>query len=104
MSLGWGVEQEERYSDLVAARTGKRVFNVAIPGGLTGYEELLHYVIAQGAQVKNVILGFVLENDLGDLEPIVEDQLGKPGLVPSWKIISLISNSGSPPDRPSTLP
>lgn len=64
-SLGHGVEEKERYSNKVEELLGERVFNVAIPTDIAGYEALIGYAERNGAPVKRLILGICMENDIG---------------------------------------
>ncbi len=63
-SFGWGVEASERYSNVLEAISGRRTFNVAIPGDFDAYHRLLSYAKSLGADVKNIIIGVCMENDL----------------------------------------
>jgi hypothetical protein len=65
-SMGWGVEENERYSNLLESHLKPRIFNLAIPEDIAGYERTLKYVEKQGAPVHNLIIGLCMENDLGD--------------------------------------
>jgi hypothetical protein len=63
-SFGWGVEASERYSNALETLSGRRTFNVAIPGDFDAYHRLLSYAESLGADVKNIIIGVCMENDL----------------------------------------
>jgi len=63
-TFGWGVNENERISERLEVLNGRRVFNLSIPAGLDGYEELLDYAAANGATVKNVIIAVSMETDL----------------------------------------
>lgn len=63
-SFGWGVEASERYSNVLETISGRRTFNVAIPGDFDAYHRLLLYTESLGADVKNIIVGVCMENDL----------------------------------------
>jgi len=64
VAWGWGVEASERFSDLVGAMTGLRVFNLSTPTDLGGYEELLRYADGLGARIGTVVLAVSMETDL----------------------------------------
>ncbi|WP_457445553.1 alginate O-acetyltransferase AlgX-related protein [Roseateles sp. P5_E4] len=64
-SLGHGVEEAERFSNRLEGLLGQRVFNVAIPTDIAGYETLIGYAERQGAPVQKVILAVCMENDIG---------------------------------------
>ncbi|MGO8930120.1 MAG: alginate O-acetyltransferase AlgX-related protein [Limisphaerales bacterium] len=70
-TLGWGVEEEERFSNRLeqefkANGINARVFNIAIPDNIIGYGRLLHYAESRGAKVSRLIVGLCMENDLRD--------------------------------------
>lgn len=64
-ALGHGVEENERFSNRLEGLLGQRVFNVAIPTDIAGYETLIGYAERQGAPVRKVILAVCMENDIG---------------------------------------
>jgi len=70
ISFGWGVEEDERYSNLLQAKMGKNVYNISVPADFGGYEALIRYAIAHGARVKKLIVGVTMENDLKDYEDV----------------------------------
>ncbi len=49
-SLGWGVEENERYSNRLEPLLSHRVYNVSAPGGFDSYERLIWYAISKGAK------------------------------------------------------
>jgi hypothetical protein len=62
---GWGVDAARRFSDLLQAGTGTRVFNVTMPGDLDTDLALLHYARALGARPSQVaIVAVSMENDI----------------------------------------
>ena len=64
-SFGWGVKEEDRFSNKLDAFLLKRnVFNISIPADLDGYEKLLNYAKKHGAKIKKLIIGITMENDL----------------------------------------
>ena len=65
-SLGWGVEERERYSNLLEEKLRRRVFNISISEDLRGYARLVHYSERCGATIRNLIIGVCMENDLRD--------------------------------------
>ena len=67
-AFGWGVEEHERYSDLLESRIAAKVFNVALPGGaLAAYRQQLAYARRLGADARHVIVSVCMENDLAGL-------------------------------------
>ena len=65
-TFGWGVQEEERYSNVVEKNQGVRVFNIAIPEDIRGYAHTLEFVKKNGARVGNLMIGICMENDLWD--------------------------------------
>jgi hypothetical protein len=70
--MGWGVEERERYSDLLDEMLGERVYNIAIPTDLLGYARLVGHAEKQGARVRRLIVGVCMENDLLDYDALGE--------------------------------
>ncbi len=67
-SFGYGVEENERYSDIVADLTGREVYNICAPGDIEQYIKLLDYAQDNGAKISNVIMGICMENDLREYD------------------------------------
>src|SRR6266446_7749535 len=70
-TMGWGVAENERFTTLLEQEfKGKglatRVFNVALPDNIIGYQRMLKYAEGRGASVTNLIVGVCMENDLWD--------------------------------------
>lgn len=65
-SLGWGVEETERYSNLLERRFHAPWFNLAIPEDLLGYQRTLAFAERHGARVRHMVIGLCMENDLWD--------------------------------------
>lgn len=63
-SFGHGVAEAKRYSNLLEAWLGIPVYNISIPTDFDGYEKLIKYAQANGATIKNLIIGVCMENDL----------------------------------------
>lgn len=64
--FGWGVQEEDRYSNLLASMLGTDVYNISIPTDIEGYGKLVQYAREQGATIANLIVGVCMENDLRD--------------------------------------
>jgi hypothetical protein len=64
-TFGWGVEFQERYSNLLGSFIKRRAFNVATPGDFENARLLLEYAKQQGASPRDIIIGICMENDLG---------------------------------------
>lgn len=65
-TMGWGVREEERFSNLLERRLGEPVFNIAIPNHLRGYQQLVAYAEGHGPRVTRLVLGICMENDVLD--------------------------------------
>jgi len=64
MTFGWGVDQSERYSSVIAKVSGLPTYNVASPGtGVCGYRTLVHRM-PRGMKPRAVVIGLILENDI----------------------------------------
>lgn len=64
-AFGWGVEEEKRWSNRLEALTGRRTFNIAIPGqSIEGYDRLLRHARALGARPVRLIVSLCMENDI----------------------------------------
>ena len=63
-TLGHGVEEDQRYTNLLEKAIGKPVYNIAIPGDFNQYAKLLAYARSKGAHIQNLIVGVCMENDL----------------------------------------
>jgi hypothetical protein len=63
-AFGWGVEEAERFSNLLQARLGRAVFNISAPGDFEGYDHLVRHAEHNGATVGTLIVAVCMENDL----------------------------------------
>jgi hypothetical protein len=63
-SFGHGVEEQERYSNLVESMSAIQVYNISIPTDFDGYVRLVEYAQKQGAHIQHLIIGVCMENDL----------------------------------------
>jgi hypothetical protein len=62
--FGWGVEESDRMSDLLAKQLGARVFNIAVTGNFDTYQLLLDYAAREGAKIRKVIVCAAMESDI----------------------------------------
>lgn len=62
--FGWGVEERDRFSDRLERLVGRRVFNVSAPADFDGYEKLIRYAVARGADIRNVIIAVNMVDDI----------------------------------------
>ena len=65
-SLGWGVDEPERYSNVMEKELKKPVYNISIPEDIRGYISTMEYVKKIGAEVQHLVLGLCMENDIWD--------------------------------------
>ncbi len=64
-SFGWGVEESERYSNILdTILIPSQVFNISIPTDFDGYAKLINYARKNGATINKIIIGVTMENDL----------------------------------------
>lgn len=64
-TFGWGVEESERYSDVLGRLTGERVYNIGVPNAdVADYRRILEYAMDRGAKVGHLVVGICMENDL----------------------------------------
>ncbi len=74
MAFGWGVEQNEMYSSVAGSLLNTPTYNVASPGtNVCGYQALLARTLKH-ARPRAVIIGMILENDIGDYDCRAEAQ------------------------------
>ncbi len=68
-SFGFGVAENERYSNQLEHLMGSPVYNISSPGTqIRHYEKLVRYAERNGARIKKLIIGICMENDLLDYE------------------------------------
>ena len=68
MAFGWGVKQTEMYSSVAGRLLGVPTYNIASPGtNVCGYQALLARM-PEGAKPRAVVIGLILENDIGDYD------------------------------------
>jgi hypothetical protein len=65
-SIGWGVEEQERYSNVLEKDLRLPIYNIAIPEDIRGYIATVKYAERLGAKIHNLIIGLCMENDLWD--------------------------------------
>ena len=86
-AFGWGVEETQRLSERLEAQLGRKVYNLAIPADIKGYEKLLDYAEAQGAQIDNVVLALNMGDDIAidavENTGVPQSALAKPDTVPA---------------------
>ena len=91
MGFGWGVEQDEMYSSVAGTLLGAATYNVASPGtDVCGYQALLARTLRH-ASPRAVVVGLILENDIGDYDCRAEAQTSPAGVVQPGSEISVTS-------------
>ena len=64
MTFGWGVEQQQMYSSLLANISGWKTYNIASPGTtVCGYQALVDRM-PKTIKPSAVVVGLILENDI----------------------------------------
>ena len=95
-TFGHGVEENERYSDLLENKFNLGEFvNIAIPGNLTGYYNLLQFAEKKGGELNKIILGLTLENDILIYEDINKNNSTKNNLNLFKNIKSFLTDKSS---------
>lgn len=89
MSFGWGVKENERYSNLLEQLTNKKIYNISIPGDLDNYILLLKYAEEKGAKISNLIIGFTMENDFANYDKTFKKTDKKPPISNFFNISKL---------------
>ena len=64
--MGWGVEETNRFSDVLDRAAPFQVFNICIPTDIAGYGQLVEYAEQHGPTISNLLISICLENDLRD--------------------------------------
>ena len=63
-AFGWGVEESERFSNVLARLRNERVFNLAASLNVDGYEKLFPYAESLGAKFGRVVLSLNMIDDV----------------------------------------
>lgn len=99
-AFGWGVDEAKRFSNVLEARIGRRVFNIASPTNLDSYPKVLNYALANGARIGRVIVALNMSDDfafddVADPAEITPPPAApRPGIVPVGIKGYLLETSG----------
>ena len=64
-AFGYGVEESQRFSNLLQNLVRRRVFNIAIPSAdFDDYDNLLKYAESLGSRADDIVIAVCMENDL----------------------------------------
>ena len=64
MAFGWGVEQQQMYSSLIANVSGRQTYNISSPGTtVCGYQALVDRM-PKTSEPSAVVVGLIIENDI----------------------------------------
>jgi len=67
--FGWGVDEGQRFSNLLEDRLGRPVFNISEGAAdFDGYDQLIHYAESKGGRIGALIVSVCMENDLREYE------------------------------------
>jgi len=94
IAFGWGVEHNEMYSSIAATLLNTPAYNVASPGtNVCGYQALLARTLKH-ANPRAVIIGLILENDIGDYDCQAKAQSSSANVIQPGFNIRLTSIKG----------
>ena len=68
-SFGWGVEEDDRYSNVLQSILRVPVYNISAPSAnLRSYGTLIRYAARHGAHIRRIVVGVCMENDLANYD------------------------------------
>ena len=84
-AFGWGVEESDRFSDLLQQRLHLPVFNIGEGSAdFDGYGHLVRYAESRGAHIGTLVVTVCMENDLREYGPDEPERTNVEGL-PAFK-------------------
>jgi len=63
-TFGWGVKEKQRISEQLESIIKRPVFNISIPTGFNGYDNLIKFANQNGANTNRIIIAVSMETDL----------------------------------------
>lgn len=69
-TFGFGVQEQERFSELVGDKLGVGTYNLAVPTDIRGYKQLLEFAVKNGARAQHLVVGLSMETDILPYPPI----------------------------------
>ena len=85
MAFGWGVEQQQMYSSLIANVSGRQTYNISSPGTtVCGYQALVDRM-PKTSEPSAVVVGLIIENDIlrYDCKALAQEEKNTPKLTDS---------------------
>jgi len=81
-TFGHGVEEDERFSNILESISGIQVYNLGIPGtDLADYVRIVDYAKKNGALIHNLIIAVFMGKDRGIKEYSNDQRLSRPTLI-----------------------
>lgn len=81
-TFGHGVEEDERFSNILESISGIKVYNLGIPGtDLADYVRIVNYAKNNGALIHNLIIAVFMGKDRGIKDYSNDQRLSRPTLI-----------------------
>jgi hypothetical protein len=92
--LGWGLEETNRFSNVLEKMAPFRVFNICVPTDIAGYAQLVEYAEQHGATISNLVVSICMENDLRDYKR-AHPSAAPPSKIPIKEVLRDFAKSHS---------